>query len=97
MKNIDIYIINRVNRVVKDVQIFIYVKKRLVWVVFKIKDIRDNDNETGLKEGSVIEMSTTVLPLRDARSLRFCILLTINFNTNICNRTTMFKTQGWSI
>ena len=27
-------------------------------------------NETGLKEGGEIEMSTTVLPLRDARSLR---------------------------
>jgi len=26
-------------------------------------------NEIGLKEGEVIEMSTTVLPLRDARSL----------------------------
>ena len=30
----------------------------------------NNDNETGLKEGGGIEMSTTVLPLRDARSLR---------------------------
>ena len=29
---------------------------------------RDKENETGLKEGGVIEMSTTVLPLRDARS-----------------------------
>ena len=29
----------------------------------------DKDNETGLKEGGGIEMSTTVLPLRDARSL----------------------------
>ena len=29
------------------------------------------DNDTGLKEGGGIEMSTTVLPLRDARSLRF--------------------------
>ena len=29
---------------------------------------RDNDNETGLKEGGGIEMSTTVLPLRDART-----------------------------
>ena len=32
---------------------------------------RDKDNETGLKEGGGIKMSTTVLPLRDARSLRF--------------------------
>ena len=37
----------------------------------------DKDNETGLKEGGVIEMSTTVLPLRDARSLRFELLTTI--------------------
>ena len=29
---------------------------------------RDKSNETGLKEGEGIEMSTTVLPLRDARS-----------------------------
>ena len=32
-------------------------------------------NETGLKERGVIEMSTTVLPLRDARSLSLCIYL----------------------
>ena len=32
---------------------------------------RGDDNGTGLKEGGGIEMSTTVLPLRDARSLRF--------------------------
>ena len=30
----------------------------------------DNNNAIGLKEGGGIEMSTTVLPLRDARSLR---------------------------
>jgi len=35
---------------------------------------RGNDNKTGLKEGGVIKMSTTVLPLRDARSLRFVLL-----------------------
>ena len=29
---------------------------------------RDKHNETSLKEGGKIEMSTTVLPLRDARS-----------------------------
>ena len=29
---------------------------------FRIEDIRDNDNEIGLKEGGGIEMSTTVLP-----------------------------------
>ena len=35
---------------------------------------RANDNGTSLKEGGLIEMSTTVLPLRDAL-LRFCIYL----------------------
>ena len=46
-----------------------WVKKRLVWVVLDRGD-RCKDNETGLKEGGGIEISTTVLPLRDARSLR---------------------------
>ena len=43
-------------------------------------------NETGLKERGGIEMSTTVLPLRDARSLRFCIYLPANplKNFSIC-------------
>ena len=34
---------------------------------------RGDDNETGVKEGGGIKISTTVLPLRDARSLRFRI------------------------
>ena len=45
-----------------------WVKKRLVWVVLD-RGGRDKDNETGLKEGGGIEMSTTVLPLRNARSI----------------------------
>ena len=36
------------------------VKKRLVWV-FQNKREQDDDNETGLKEGGGIEMSTIVL------------------------------------
>ena len=40
---------------------------------------RDKENETGLKEGGGIEMSTTVLPLCDARSLRLIYLPLINF------------------
>ena len=32
---------------------------------FKNRGNRDKDNATCLKEGGVIEMSTTVLPLRD--------------------------------
>ena len=39
--------------------------------MFQIRKERDKDNEIGLKEGEGIEMSTTVLPLRDACSLRF--------------------------
>ena len=35
---------------------------------------RDKNNETDLKVGRGIEMSTTVLPLRDARSLRLIYL-----------------------
>ena len=35
---------------------------------------RDKANETNLKEGEGIEISTTVLPLRDARSLRLIYL-----------------------
>jgi len=41
--------------------IFYWVKKDL-FGCFRIEKIRDNDNETGLKEGGGIEMSTTVLP-----------------------------------
>ena len=38
------------------------------------REERDNDNQRGLKERRGIEMSTTVFPLRDARSLRFELL-----------------------
>ena len=48
--------------------------KKTCWGVLERRD-RDKNNKTGLKEGEGIEMSTTVLPLRDARSLRFCIYL----------------------
>ena len=53
---------------VKESNIFIGLKKTCLGVLDRGK--RDKDNETGLKEGKVIEMSTTVLPLRDARSIR---------------------------
>ena len=41
--------------------IFIALKNDL-FGCFRIEEIRDNDNKTGLKEGEGIEMSTTVLP-----------------------------------
>jgi len=42
--------------------------------VFLDRGERDKNNEIGLKEEGGIEMSTTVLPLRDARSIRFMYL-----------------------
>ena len=52
--------------------IYWVIKKRLVWGVLEIEEIRDKDNEIDLKERGGIEMSTTVLPLRDA-SLSFAL------------------------
>ena len=46
--------------------IFIGLKKTCLGVSDRRE--RDNDNETCLKEGKGIEILTTVLPLRDARS-----------------------------
>ena len=52
-----------VNRVcVKDVKIYFIGLKKDLFGCFRIEEIRDKDNETGLKEGGGIEMSTTVLP-----------------------------------
>ena len=48
--------------------IFIGLKKTCLGILDRGE--RDKNNETSLKEGGVIEMSTTVLPLRVARSLR---------------------------
>ena len=47
--------------------------KKDLFGCFRIEEIRDKDNETGLKEGGGIEMSTTVLHSRAAPSL--CIYL----------------------
>ena len=46
--------------------IFIWVKKDLLGILERGE--REKDNGTSLKGGGGIEMSTTVLPLRDARS-----------------------------
>ena len=54
--------------------IFYWVKKDL-FGCFRIEEIRDKDNETGLKEGGGIEMSIySAFHIRDARSLRFELL-----------------------
>ena len=47
---------------VKDVQIYFIRLKNDLFGCFRIEKIRDQDNETGSKEGRGIEMSTTVLP-----------------------------------
>ena len=44
---------------------------------FRIEEIRDNNNEIGLKEGGGIEMSTTVLHSRAALTFVFNILFGI--------------------
>ena len=61
--------------------------KKDMFGCFRIEDIRGNDNETGLKEGGVIEIeiSTSAFHIRDALSIRlplfaFCILLTCLFH-----------------
>ena len=49
---------------------YIYWVKKDLFGCFRMEEIRDKDNETGLKEGRVIEMSTTVLSIYAiARSL----------------------------
>ena len=46
-----------------------WVKKKDLFGCFKIEDIRDKANETGLKEGGGIEMSIySAFHIRDARS-----------------------------
>jgi hypothetical protein len=55
--------------VVKQSNIWIGLKKTCLGVLER--GDRDKDTETDLKKGGGIEMSTTVLPLRDARSLRY--------------------------
>ena len=53
-------IIKTVNRVcVKRCQIYIYWVKKELFGCFRIEKIRDNANETGLKEGRVIKILTT--------------------------------------
>ena len=53
----------------KEVNIFIGLKKTCLGVLNR--EERGDDNETDLKEGGVIEMSTTVLHSRDAPSLEY--------------------------
>ena len=54
---------NSVIECCKSIKYIDWVKKDL-FGCFRMEEIRDKDNETGLKEGRVIEMSTTVLHSR---------------------------------
>ena len=65
---------------VKDVKIYLYGLKKTCLGCFKIEEIREKDNETGLKEGGGIEMSIySAFHIRDARSLFAFEILTIPF------------------
>ena len=69
-------------KTVKDVQIdFIGLKKTCLGVLERGK--RDKDNETGMKEEGGIQMSTKVLPLRDARSPSLKITYLVNVSNPI--------------
>jgi hypothetical protein len=50
--------------------IFYWVKKKTCLGVLDIEEIRDKDNETGLKEGGRTEMPIYSASIRDARSFR---------------------------
>ena len=56
--------------------IFIGLKKTCLGVLDRGE--RDKDHETGLKEGGIIEMSTTVLHSRAAPSLEYLPLVAVN-------------------
>ena len=73
-----------VNRVcVKRCQnIFYRVKKRLVFGCFRIEEVRDKDNETGLKEGGGIEIEIySAFPYTRLHSLSFAFdILTLLYD-----------------
>ena len=67
--------------------IFIGLKKTCLGVLDT--EERDKDYDRGLEEGAIMKMSTTVLPLRDARSLRLntyahCATATTSIKDNEC-------------
>ena len=55
--------------------IFYWVKKKDLFGCFRIEEIRNEDNATGLNKGGGIEMSIySAFHIRDARSIRFELL-----------------------
>ena len=74
-KKVELIIVEQ--SVVKDVKIYFIGLKNDLFGYFRIEEIRDKDNETGLKEGEGIEMSIySAFHIRDARSLFALYLLT---------------------
>ena len=73
--------------------IFIKLKKNKTCLgVLDIEEIRDKNNETSLKEGGGIEMSTRVLfHIRDARSLRHRNVDYSAFPYTRCTRSLYFR------
>ena len=57
----------------KRCQIYLYGLKKTCLGSFRIEEIRDNNNETGLKEGGGIELSTTVLSIYANAPLSFAL------------------------
>ena len=57
---------------VKELKIFIYVKKKDLFGCFRLEEIRDKDNATGLKEGGGLEIRNYSAPFA-CRSIRFVV------------------------
>ena len=58
---------------------YIYWVKNDLFGCFRIEEIRDKDNETGLKEGGGIKMSIySAFHIRDARSLSLIVITYLN-------------------
>ena len=59
---------------VKDVKIYLYGLNKDLFGCFRIEEIRDKDNETGLKEGGGIEIETTVLSIYAMHALHSLLI-----------------------
>ena len=69
----------------KRCQIYIFITLKKTCMDVLDRGERDKDNETRLKEGRVIEISTTVLPLHNARSLHLLSITRCAKEVNFCS------------
>ena len=76
--------------------IFIGLKKTCLGVL-RIEEIRDKDNETGLKEGwRNRNLNYSAFHIRDARSIRFCIYLPLKIRPlSIIKRMPSLHKVNW--